>query len=310
MIRLVGILVGLGFTLVVLIAFGTGAYTAATEGLGEKTAESEFHLDPREVHFAHSGPFGHWDNQQLQRGYQVYKEVCSACHSLRQVAFRNLADLGYSEAEVKAEAASWQVPGIDPNTGEANLRPGTPTDYFPSPYPNSVAAAAANNNAIPPDLSLMTKARHHGPQYVYSLLTGYRDPATFSVEGERLAQEFPEFTTPPGLHFNPYFANLNIAMAPPLAADGQVTYADGTEATIDQMAQDVAAFLTWTAEPTLIKRKQTGWPVLGFLIFATILAWLAKKQIWAPVKPAKRKDKADRVLEDAEIISSDPSSRT
>ena len=310
MIRLVGILVGLGFTLVVLIAFGTGAYTAATEGLGEKTPESEFHLDPREVHFASDGAFGHWDHQQIQRGYQVYKEVCSACHSLRQVAFRNLAELGYSEAEVKAEAASWQVPGIDPNTGEGNLRPGTPTDYFPSPYPNSVAAAAANNNAVPPDLSLMAKARHHGPQYIYSLLTGYRDPATFSVDGQALREEFPEFTTPPGLHFNPYFPNLNIAMTPPLAADGQVTYADGTEPTIDQMAKDVAAFLTWTAEPTLVKRKQTGWPVLGFLIFATILAWLAKKQIWAPVKPAKRKDKADRALENAGIISSDPSAKS
>jgi ubiquinol-cytochrome c reductase cytochrome c1 subunit len=303
MIRLVGILVGLGFTLVVLLAFGTGAYTAATEGLGEETAESEFHLDPREVHFASDGAFGHWDYQQIQRGYQVYKEVCSACHSLRQVAFRNLAELGYSEAEVKAEAASWQVPGVDPNTGEANLRPGTPTDYFPSPYPNSVAAAAANNNAVPPDLSLMAKARHHGPQYIYSLLTGYRDPTTFSAGGERLQAVFPEFTTPAGLHFNPYFPNLNIAMAPPLVADGQVTYADGTESTIDQMAQDVAAFLTWTAEPTLVKRKQTGWPVLGFLIFATILAWLAKKQIWAPVKPAKRQDKADRALADAGIIS-------
>jgi len=307
MIRLVGILVGLGFAFVVLLAFGTGAYTAATEGLGEETAESEFHLDPREVHFASDGAFGHWDHQQLQRGYQVYKEVCSACHSMQQVAFRNLADLGYSEAEVKAEAASWQVPGIDPNTGEANLRPGTPTDYFPSPYPNSVAAAAANNNAVPPDLSLMAKARHHGPQYIYSLITGYRDPETFSADGRRLKEEFPEFVTPSGLHFNPFFPNLNIAMAPPLVADGQVTYADGTEASIDQMAQDVAAFLTWTAEPTLIKRKQTGWPVLGFLIFATILAWLAKKQIWAPVKPAKRKDKADRALEDAGIISSSDS---
>jgi len=310
MIRLVGILVGLGFTFVVMLAFVFGAYTAATEGLGEETAESEFHLDPREVHFASDGAFGHWDHQQLQRGYQVYKEVCSACHSMQQVAFRNLAELGYSEGEVKAEAASWQVPGIDPNTGEANLRPGTATDRFPSPYPNSVAAAAANNNAVPPDLSLMAKARHHGPQYIYSLLTGYRDPNTFGVNGESLKAEFPEFTTPAGLHFNPYFPNLNIAMAPPLAAAGQVTYADGTDPTIDQMAQDVAAFLTWTAEPTLIKRKQTGWPVLGFLIFATILAWFAKKQIWAPVKPGNRKDKADRVLEDAGIISSDARAET
>jgi len=309
MIRLVGSLVGLGFTGVVAVAFVTGAYTVATEGLGEPTPESEFHLQPRDVHFASDGAFGNWDRQQLQRGYQVYKEVCSACHSLEQVAFRNLAELGYSEAEVKAEAASWQVPGIDQNTGEPVLRPGTPTDQFPSPYPNSIAAAAANNNAIPPDLSLMTKARHHGPQYVYSLLTGYRDPNTFGVDGKSLREEFPDFTTPAGLYFNPYFPNLNIAMAPPIAADGQVTYADGTEATIDQMSQDVSAFLIWTAEPTLIKRKQTAWPVLGFLIFATILAWLAKKQVWAPVKPAKRKDKADHALEDAGIISADTGAR-
>lgn len=297
MIRLVGILVGLGFTLVVLLALASGVYTLATEGAGEETAEQVFHLAPREVEFAHDGLFGRWDYQQIQRGYQVYKEVCSACHSLRLVAFRNLADLGYSEAEVKAEAASWQVPGINPDTGEPTMRPGTPTDYFPSPYPNDVAAAAANNNAVPPDLSLITKAREHGPAYVHSLLTGYRDPATFSLGEERLREAFPDFTTPPGLHFNPYFPNLNLAMAPPLTAAGQVTYADGTEASIDQMAQDVAAFLTWTAEPTLVKRKQTGWPVLGFLLFATILAWLAKKQIWAPIKPARTKDKVDGALD-------------
>ena len=292
MIRLVGILVGLAFAFMALLAFGTGAYTAATEGMGERTAERAFHLVPgEEVHFAHEGLAGHWDVQQLQRGYQVYKEVCSACHSLRLVAFRNLSELGYTEAEVKAEAAAWQVPGIDPNTGEAASRPGLPTDRFPSPYPNDVAARAANNNAIPPDLSLMTKARHHGTNYVHSLLTGYKDPATHeNADGETLAVAFPDSVPGTGLNFNPYFANLNLAMAPPLTADGQVTYADGTEATVDQMAQDVAAFLTWTAEPTLIKRIQTGWPVLGFLLFATILAWFAKKQIWAGIKPKRAED--------------------
>ena len=289
MIRLVGILVGLAFAFMALLAFGTGAYTAATEGLGEKTAEHAFHLTPREdVHFAHEGLGAHWNVQQLQRGYQVYKEVCSACHSLRLVAFRNLGELGYTEAEVKAEAASWQVPGIDPVTGEAASRPGIATDRFPMPFPNDVAARAANNNAIPPDLSLMTKARHEGSHYVYSLLTGYKDPATYkNAEGETLAAAFPDSVPGTGLHFNPYFANLNLAMSPPLTADGQLTYADGTEATVGQMAQDVAAFLTWTAEPTLVKRQATGWPVLGFLLFATILAWFAKKQIWAGVKPKR-----------------------
>ena len=284
MIRLIGFIVGLGFTVAVLWAFATGAYTAATEGLGEATVESEFHEHPREVHFASDGAFGHFDRQQLQRGYQVYKEVCSACHSLRLVAFRNLSELGYTEAEVKAEAANWQVPGIDPNTGEATTRPGTPTDYFPSPFANDVAAAAANNNAIPPDLSLMTKARHEGSAYVYSLLTGYQE------QPAELLEQFPDAETPSGLYYNPYFPNLNLAMAPPLTADGQVTYADGTEATIDQMAKDVSAFLAWTAEPTLEKRKQTGWPVLGFLLFATVLAFFAKKQVWAAAKPKRRED--------------------
>ena len=286
MIRLVGILVGLGFAFVVLLGFVTGAYTAATEGLGEETAEHAFHRDPKEVHFAHDGLFPHWDVAQVQRGYQVYKEVCSACHSMKLVAFRNLADLGYTEAEVKAEAASWSVPGIDPDTGENVMVPGTPTDYFPSPYPNNVAAAAANNNAIPPDLSLMTKARHHGPAYVYSLLTGYQEPSA------ELVERFPASVPGPGLHHNPYFANLNLAMAPPLVSDGQVAYADGTDATIDQMSKDVAAFLTWTAEPSLVDRKRLGWPVLGFLLFATILAWFANKSVWSSVKPRREDEPA------------------
>lgn len=285
MVRIIGILVGLFFTVSVLWAFAIGAYTAATEGLGEVTAEKVFHETPRELHLASDGLFGHWDRQQLQRGYQVYKEVCSACHSLRQVAFRDLEQLGYSEAQIKAEAAAWNVPGVDPVTGEATTRPGAPTDYFPSPYPNDVAARAANNNAIPPDLSLMTKARHEGSAYVYSLLTGYREPPA------ELLEQFPDAAPGVGLYYNPYFANLNLAMAPPLTAEGQVTYAEGNPApTVDQMAQDVAAFLTWTAEPSLPKRKQTGWPALLFVLFATVLAYLAKKQLWAPVTPKRRKD--------------------
>ncbi|MBO9517990.1 MAG: cytochrome c1 [Porphyrobacter sp.] len=281
MIRPIGILVGLAFTVAVLWAFATGAYTAATEPAAP-TAEHEFHRTPRPLHLASDGPFGRWDLQQLQRGYQVYKEVCSACHSLKYVAFRDLAQLGYTEAEVKATAASWTVPGIDQATGETNTRPGTPTDYFPSPFANDIAARAANNNAVPPDLSLMTKARHDGAAYVHSLLTGYQD------QPAELLEKFPDSKTGTGLHYNPYFANLNLAMAPPLS-DGQVTYADGTKATVDQMATDVAAFLTWTAEPSLIKRKQTGWAVMIFLVFATILAWFAKKQVWAPITPKRPK---------------------
>jgi ubiquinol-cytochrome c reductase cytochrome c1 subunit len=283
MIRIVGILVGLFFTVMVLWAFGTGAYTAATEGMGEETAEHAFHLEAEapEAGYSFTGAVPSWDVAQLQRGYQVYKEVCSACHSMNQLAFRNLSALGYTEDEVKAEAASWTVPGIDPNTGEAGTRPGLPTDGFPAPYANDVAARAANNNAVPPDLSLITKARHNGPAYVYSLLTGYAAPSA------ELAERFPDSVPGTGLHHNPYFANLNLAMAPPLHTAGQVTFADGTEATVDQMATDVSAFLTWTAEPSLVDRVRLGWLVMGFLLFLTVLAWLAKKQVWAD---AKRKD--------------------
>ncbi len=285
MIRLIGILVGLFFAGCVLLwslipGIGAVAPVIAEHGhFVEPTVEHEFHKHPEDVAFASDGPFGKWDLQQLQRGYQVYKEVCSACHSLEHVAFRDLAQLGYSEAEVKATAASWTVPGVDPNTGETTTRPGTPTDYFPSPFANDIAARAANNNAIPPDLSLITKARHGGAEYVHALLTGYQE------QPAELLAKFPDAKTGTGLYYNPYFANLNIAMAPPLVSDGQITYADGTEATIDQMAKDVSAFLIWTAEPTLVKRRQTGWAVLGFLLFATVLAWFAKKQVWASAKP-------------------------
>ncbi|OBX19913.1 cytochrome C [Erythrobacter sp. QSSC1-22B] len=275
MIRIIAILVGLGFAVVALVSFAVGAYTFATE---ETTPHLPYE-EPMDVDYSFDGPLGTWDVAQLQRGYKVYKEVCSACHGLKFVAMRSLSELGYSEAQVKAEAATWQVPGIDPNTGEATMRAGVPTDQFPSPYPNAVAAAAANNNAIPPDLSLMTKARNDGTNYVASLLVGYQEPSP-----EVLA-EHPEAAPGPGLYHNIYFPNLNLAMAPPLMNAGQVTYDDGTEATLTQMSTDVAAFLTWTAEPTLVKRKQTGWPVLIFLLFATVLAYLSKKQIWSAIKP-------------------------
>ncbi|MGB7408283.1 MAG: cytochrome c1 [Pontixanthobacter sp.] len=281
MIRIGGILLGIGFTIVVLFSFITGAYNWATEEK-QTSAEYVFYKAPKDVGFPFDGALAKWDLAQLQRGYQVYKEVCAACHGMKFVAFRDFAEIGYTEDEVKAIAAEWQtIPGIDPDTGEAIVRAGEPTDYIPSPYPNAVAAAAANNNAIPPDLSLMAKARGDGSAYIYSLLTGYGPiPA-------ELKKKYPDFTTPDGLYFNQYFPNLNIAMAPPITTNGQVTYADGTEATIGQMSKDVAAFMTWTAEPTLVERKRTGWPVLGFLLFATVLAYFAKKQVWASAKRKK-----------------------
>ena len=278
MVRIFGILAGLFFVAALSWSLATGAYTAITEP-ASPTAEHEFYKHPRHLALASDGVFGKFDKQQLQRGFQVYKEVCSACHSLRLVAFRDLTQLGYNEAEVKAIAAGFQVPGVDPNTGEVNTRPGLAIDYFPKPFANDIAARAANNNAIPPDLSLMTKARHEGPAYVYSLLTGYQ------AQPAKLLKEFPDSKTPKGLHYNPYFPNLNLAMAPPLTGDGQLTYGPGNpKPTVDQAAKDVAAFLVWTAEPKLAKRHQTGWPVLLFLIVLTGLAYMAYQNVWRDKK--------------------------
>ena len=300
-----GALVGLGFILVLLISLVTG-FAGYVSDPPTESIEHKFHLAPKHVSFASDGPFGHFDRQQLQRGFQVYKEVCAACHGLNLVAFRNLHDLGYNEAEVKAIAQQWQieVPDINPETGEPATRKALPADAFPNPYANEVAGRAANNNAFPPDLSLITKARHHGPAYVYSLLTGYRDPATYRNEkGEALPAEA---RPGPNLYFNPYFPNLNLAMPPPIAADGQVTYADGTNPTVDQMAKDVSAFLVWTAEPRLENRHRTGVATLIFLLFATVLAYLSYKQIWAT---SKRDVRVTGPLDPENIARSDAAKR-
>lgn len=260
-------------------------------------AAAEFHTEPRHLALSSDGPFGKFNKEQLQRGLQVYTEVCSACHSLKLVAFHDLEALGYNEAQIKAYAGSgkyWktQVPTINPDTGEPATRKALPSDTFPPPFPNEVAARAANNNALPPDLSLITKAREGGAAYVYSLLTGYRNPDSYKNEN---GKTLPADARPPqGLHFNPYFANLNIAMPPPLTTAGQVTYADGTPATVDQMAKDVAAFLVWTAEPSLERRHAAGWAVAIFLLVATVLGYLAYQQIWSE---AKRRVRETGVLE-------------
>jgi len=271
MIRVLAALVGIFFSGWLLVSFAIGAASYISEPPPE-TAEEVFHEAPKDIDLASNGPFGKFDRQQLQRGFQVYKEVCSACHSLHYVAFRDLEQLGYNEDEIKAIAANWPVQQsvLDTKTGERSERPNLPTDFFPVVYYAGQGA--------PPDLSLITKARHDGGAYVHSLLTGYRDqPAA-------LLKEFPGAVTPPGLYYNPYFANLNLAMPPPLTNDGQVTYSDGTNASVDQMAKDVSAFLVWTAEPNLEKRHQTGWAVLGFLLIATILGYLSYRNIWADKK--------------------------
>ncbi|HEX8486213.1 cytochrome c1 [Sphingomonas sp.] len=279
MVRAISYLIGLAFVGVLAIAlFGTVS-TAITDP-APPTAEHEFRKHPENIGLASNGFFGKFDRRQLQRGLQVYKEVCAACHSLKYVSFRDLQQIGYSEAEVKAIANQWVIeqPSINEETGEAATRKNVASDRFPSPYANEVAARAANNNALPPDLSLMTKAREDGSNYVHALLTGYQN------QPAELLKKFRDAKTPEGLHYNPYFANLNIAMPPPLGAEGQVAYTDGTKATPDQMARDVAAFLTWTAEPNLEARHGAGLAAVIFLLIFCFLAWGAYQNVWRGVK--------------------------
>jgi len=283
MVRIIAFVVGLVFAGVLLISLiGNAAEYFRSQPAA--LASDVWHKEPKELALSSDGPFGKFDNRQLQRGFQVYSEVCSACHSLKLVSFRDLKGIGYSDAEIKKIASDWKVqtPSINPDTGEPATRKPLPSDTIPSPFANDVAARAANNNALPPDLSLITKSREGGAAYVYSLLTG------FQTQPGALLKQFPDAKTPPNLHYDPYFANLNIAMPPPLTTDGQVQYQDGTKPTVNQMATDVAAFLVWTAEPNLAARHAAGIAVAIFLLFATILARLAYLQIRHDVKRAVR----------------------
>lgn len=271
--RSIKFLIGAGFVFVLLLAL-IGSITGLIQEPPKETAEQALHKHPKELELASNGPLGKFDLGQLQRGFKVYKEVCAACHSLNLVAFRNLGDLGYSEAQVKKIAKEWAVkqPVFDEKAGTWGERDNLPSDRIPKVY------YAATGN--PPDLSLITKARHDGAAYVHSLLTGYGEKPDPAV-----AARFPEaMKTPEGMHFNPYFANLNIAMPPPLTSEGQVQYDDGTRATVEQMSKDVAAFLVWTAEPTLQKRHQAGLAVVIFLLFATGLAYGAYLTVWRGMK--------------------------
>jgi ubiquinol-cytochrome c reductase cytochrome c1 subunit len=279
MIRIFALLIGTFFSgwLVITAVFGGITYATSEH---KPTAEHEFHLQPKDVSFSFEGPLGKYDRAQLQRGFQVYKEVCSACHSLKRVAFRDLKDIGYNEGQVKTIASEWvESPSINAETGEPATRKSTPADRFPLVFANDTAAKAANNGAVPPDLSLITKARHGGSAYVYSLLIGYTDPPA------KLAKEFPDSMPGDTTHYNPYFANLNLAMAAPLVTDGQVTYGDGAPTpTKKQMAKDVSAFLMWAAEPKLENRHQTGIAVMIFLLVFAGLCYAAYRNVWAGMK--------------------------
>jgi len=255
-------------------------------GVASSVAYAEAEKDAKSVGFSFEGPFGKFDKAQLQRGYKVYKEVCSNCHSMKYVAFRNLADKGgpgFNEEQVKALAASFKIHELN-DKGEGVDRAGLASDTFPSPFATPEAAAAALG-AAPPDLSLITKAREGwhgtfnqlvngigGPQYVYSLLTGYEKPSA-EVAKEAVAGKF----------YNPYFASgAWISMTPPLT-DGQVTFDDGAPNKVDDMAKDVAAFLTWTAEPKMEERKQTGFEVVIYLLILAGLLYALKRKVWADI---------------------------
>jgi len=224
---------------------------------------------PKEVDWPHAGFFGTFDRAAVQRGFKVYQEVCHGCHAAKYLTFRSLGDLGFNEDEVKAIAATFNVTDGPDDNGEMFERPARPSDVIPPPFPNPAAARAANGGAYPPDLSLMTKARGDGDNYVFSLLTGYQDPPA----GEELAT---------GQYYNLYFPGHRIGMPPPLSAD-QVTYDDGTTATVEQMAKDVTQFLSWLAEPKMEERKQTGIKVMLFLVILTVLLYLYKRKVWADV---------------------------
>ena len=222
-----------------------------------------------QLNWTFSGILGTFDRASQQRGLQVYKEVCSGCHGMRLLAYRNLKSIGYNDDEIKAFAAENSVNTIN-DDGEVVERPARPSDKFVSPYPNDKAARAANGGAYPPDLSLIVKARPDGANYLHALLTGYVDaPAEKKV--------------PDGMYYNKYYSGNLIGMPQPLYDDG-VEYADGTKATPDQMAKDVTAFLAWASEPEMEDRKRLGISVMLFLLLLTALSYFAMKQIWAPIK--------------------------
>jgi cytochrome c1 len=272
----------------IVVAFTLALSLAALGARGAAAQEQE--IPPRQ-HWSFAGPFGLYNTAQLQRGFKIYREVCSTCHSIKLLAFRNLADPGgpeFTEAQAAAIAGSFQVTDGPNDKGEMFQRPGKPADRFPPPFPNDQAARAALGGALPPDMSVLAKARgveqgfpwfifdafiqyqEDGPDYIHAILNGYEEPPS-------------GFTLPPGAQYNKYFPGHAIGMPKPLS-DGQVEYTDGTPATVDQYGRDVAAFLMWAAEPKLDARKRLGFQVFVFLIVLTVLLYLTKNKVWYEVK--------------------------
>ena len=235
------------------------------------------------VDWSFGGLFGGYDRAQLQRGLRVYLGVCSSCHGLRHVYYRNLLDIGLTRAQIVEIAKQKKVPGEPDEAGDPTERDAGINDRFVGPYKNDNAAKSANNGAVPPDLSLMAKAREGGPDYIHALLTGYmKPPADWKDE------EGKPKTLSAGQNYNKYFPGHVIAMAPPLTSDGQVDYPEGgPKATVNQMATDVSAFLMWAAEPKLENRKQMGIKVILFLLIMTGFFYAIYRKVWADVKKKK-----------------------
>ena len=230
-------------------------------------AEEIIPSKPLTQQWSFKGILGSFDKQSIFRGMHVYRQVCASCHSLKRVSFMDLASLRIPDVIIKNIASSYQVVDGPNDNGEIYERQGVPSDYFVSPYPNKEAAALANNGAIPPDLSLITKARESGPDYIFSLLTGYTSEAQ-NVDG---------------LYDNPYFSSGSLAMAPPLK-EFIIEYDDATDATVDNMARDVVNFLQWAAEPEMEHRKSLGLKVIIFLVLMTVLLYFSRKRVWRDIE--------------------------
>ena len=240
-----------------------GVLSSSAWGVGGDVA-----LKTRDWSF--SGPFGTFDKAAMQRGFQVYNEVCAGCHSMKLIAFRNFADLGYSEGEIKALAAQYEVQDGPNEDGDMFMRPAIPADRMPAPYANDNAARAGNNGALPPDLSLIAKARPNGPNYLYSLLSSYDDAPN--------GKEVPD-----GMYYNAAYPGHLIAMPQPLYGD-DVEYKDGTNASLEQEVNDLVTFLTWTSMPDLEDRRSAGLKVIFFLFIMTIVFYLSYRKIWSELK--------------------------
>lgn len=279
--------------LIPALALAAALWTVATSSASAQEPDA-----PPRQHWSFAGPFGIYDRAQLQRGFKVYREVCANCHSLKLLAFRNLADLGgpgFTEAQAAAIAASFQVTDGPNDQGQMFQRPGRISDYFPPPFPNDQAARAALGGKLPPDMSVLAKARSYEwgfPQFIFDAFTAYQEDGPDYIHAilNGYADAPSGFTLPPGTQYNKYFPGNAIGMPKPLS-DGQVDYTDGTPTTVDQYGKDVAAFLMWAAEPKLIERKRLGFQVMVFLIVFTGLLYFTKKRVWEAVEPARGVEK-------------------